>query len=62
MADKILTLCDRCAELMRSGYDVQQINSGSIWLPLRGRKCDNCGQTFGVMRRYSVSRKRGGNG
>lgn len=63
MADKILTLCDSCAELMRGSFDVQQTSGGSVRLPLRGRKCENCGQRFGVLRRYSVGNKGGaGNG
>lgn len=57
MAERILTLCDSCAELMRRGFDVQQINGGSLRLPLRGRKCENCGQSFGVLGRYLVRKK-----
>lgn len=61
MDKQILTLCDKCAELMQSGgFTVQRISGGSIRIPLRGKKCENCGQTFGVFHRYSVSKKKGG--
>ena len=56
MAEQVLTLCEKCAQLMQSGgFNVQQISGGSIRLPLHGRKCENCGQSFGVVRRYSVA-------
>lgn len=64
MADKILTLCDSCAALMQSGgFEVLQTSSWSVRLPLRGRKCENCGQkTFVVLHQYALGGKRGGNG
>lgn len=64
MADQILILCKPCAELMRGGFDVVRAsfddiktNAGSFRRPLHGKKCENCGQSFGVLGRYLVRKK-----
>jgi hypothetical protein len=60
MADKILTLCDSCAELMRGSFDVQQTSGGSFRRSLHGRKCENCEQkTFVDVHSYIVRSKKG---
>lgn len=48
MAERILTLCDKCAEEMKNGgFRVKQINGSTT--TERKKACENCGQRVGGM-------------
>ena len=57
MAEKILTLCDKCAADMKiGGFRVKQI-SGSTTTE-RNKTCENCGQRMGgTCKQYIVGKK-----
>jgi len=57
MAERILTLCDKCAADMKiGGFRVKQI-SGSTTTE-RKKTCENCGQRMGsTCKQYIVGKK-----
>lgn len=57
MAERILTLCDTCAEDMKiGGFRVKQITGRTT--TEKAKACENCGQTMGGMcKQYIVGGK-----
>lgn len=55
MAERILTLCDYCANEMKlGGFRVKAINGRTT--TEKKKKCENCGQGFGGMvKQYIIS-------
>ena len=48
MAERVLTLCDSCAEEMKiGGFRVKQINGQTT--TEKKKACENCGQRMGGM-------------
>ena len=48
MAERILTLCDKCkADMEAGGFRVKQINGRTT--TERKKKCENCGASMGGM-------------
>ena len=48
MAERILTLCDKCkADMEAGGFRVKQINGRTT--TEKKKKCENCGQIYGGM-------------
>lgn len=57
MAERILTLCDKCAEEMKNGgFRVKQINGHTT--TEKKKNCENCGQSYGgMLKQYIVGGK-----
>lgn len=57
MAERILTLCDKCAEDMKiGGFRVKQISGHTT--TEKKKACENCGQSMGgTCKQYIVGKK-----
>ena len=58
MAEKVLTLCDKCAEEMKSGgLRVKQINGHTT--TEKKKTCENCGDRAGGMLKQYIAGGKG---
>lgn len=56
---KILTLCEKCQQLMSAAYDVKPYVLKNATTQT-GSKCDNCGKPYRIqLKLYTIDKKRG---